>query len=122
MVGEIIHTAIARKMLCSPVNSLIADTEFACAAGVWMKRMKAGEEERKRVEELSDIPALKSFLLSFYADDAEKVTGESDNYFQNLWIMIKEYQAGEAPFTPELKELFLLGFEKELKYPKGRFM
>ncbi len=119
MVNSIVHTAVARKMLCSPANSLIADTEFACAVGIMLRILKAGEEKKQEAEQVSDIYALKQWLFFTYANE---LTGEFDNPCQNLITMLKDYHAKEEPFTAQLKELFCLGFEQELVYPKGRFL
>ncbi len=119
MVNSIVHTAVARKMLCNPANSLIADTEFACAVGIMLRILNVGDEKKKEAEQASDICALKQWLLYTYA---KELAGEFDIPCQNLIAMLKDYHAKEGPFTTQLKELFCLGFEQELVYPKGRFL
>ena len=54
MVMEIVHSAIARKMLCQPVNNLIAPTELVCSVGVMARRLGLSEEEAEQIAELSD--------------------------------------------------------------------
>ncbi len=119
MVNSIVHTAVARKMLCSPANSLIADTEFACAVGIMLRILKAGEEKKLEAEQTLNVCALKQWLFSTYA---KELSGEFDIPCQNLIAMLKDYHAKEESFTAQLKELFCLGYEQELVFPKGRFL
>ncbi len=63
MVNSIVHTAVARKMLCSPANSLIADTEFACAVGIMLRILKAGEEKKLEAEQTLCAKAVAFFHI-----------------------------------------------------------
>lgn len=119
MVNSIVHTAIARKMLCSPVNSLIADTEFACAAGMLLRLLKVGKETAEKVGSLATVKELQEWLFEEFKKELE---GDFDIRCQNLIAMLKNYRAEEHTFTPQLQELFALGFETEIVYPKGRFL
>lgn len=116
---SIVHAAIARKMLCNPVNSLIADTEFACAAGMVLRILKAKEEILAEAQSCTDMKALQGWLLESQKD---ALAGEFDTPQQNLIQMVRNYKTEENPFTEQLKELFLLGYQKEIVYPKGRFL
>ncbi len=119
MVNSIVHTAIARKMLCSPVNSLIADTEFACAAGMLLRLIKVRKETAEKAGEIATVKELQKWLFEGFARELE---GDFDIRCRNLISMLKNYRAEENPFTPQLQELFALGFEQEIVYPKGRFL
>lgn len=119
MVASIVHSAIARKMLCNPVNSLIADTEFSCAAGMLLRILKAGQAGREGALEQETVSGLQSWLLQSY--EAE-ISQEFDTPIQNLIVMIREYHAENTPFDERLKELLVLGLEEEIHYPKGRFL
>ncbi len=119
MVAAIVHSAIARKMLCNPVNSLIADTEFSCAVGILLRILKAGQAGREGALEQETVSGLQNWLLQKYEAEISK---EFDMPVQNLIVMIKEYHAENTPFDKRLKELFVLGLEEEIHYPKGRFL
>ena len=119
MVNAIVHTAVARKMLCSPVNSLIADTEFACAAGMMLRLIKAGETDKQRAVAFSTMEELSRWLLGTYE---RELGGEFDTPCKNLIEMVRNYRAEDHPFTEQLRELFILGCEQEIIYPKGRFL
>lgn len=106
-------------MLCNPVNSLIADTEFCCAAGMLLRILKAGQKEQDEAAGLDTVAALQKWLLARYA---EELSQEFDIPVQNLILMIKDYHAEETEFQTGLKELFWLGLEEEIHYPKGRFL
>lgn len=115
----IVHAAVARKMLCKPVNSLIADTEFACAAGMLLRVLKVKEDMLSEARKCSDMKALQQWLLESQKD---RLAGEFDTPQRNLIEMIQNYKAEENSFTGQLQELLTLGYERELIYPKGRFL
>lgn len=119
MVNDIVHTAVARKMLCDPVNNLIADTEFACAAGMLLRLLGTGQEDMQRAARSRTVKEL-SGRLSDMAED--KLESGLDLPGQNLLIMVKNYCAQDTPFTERLKELFVLGCERDIIYPRGRFL
>lgn len=119
MVNSIVHSAVARKMLCNPENSLIADTEFACAAGMLLRILKADEEGYRKALESQTVEKLQSWLFKTY--DAA-LSQEFDTPVRNLIMMVKSYHAEEVPFEERLKELLTLGYQEELRYPKGRFL
>lgn len=119
MVPYIVHTAIARKMLCEPVNSLIADTEFCCAAGMLLKILKAGQAEKEKAQEQETVSGLQSWLLTEYETE---LSGEFDIPIQRLIQMVRDYHAEAAPIDARLKGLLDLGMEEEITYPKGRFL
>ena len=119
MVAAIVHSAIARKMLCNPVNSLIADTEFSCAAGMLLRILKVGQAGRESALEQETVSGLQNWVLQNY--EAE-ISQEFDTPVQNLIVMIKDYHVEDTPFEQRLKDLFLLGLEEEIHYPKGRFL
>lgn len=119
MVTAIVHSAIARKMLCNPVNSLIADTEFSCAVGILLRILKVGQAGREGVLEQETVSGLQNWLLQNYETQFSQ---EFDTPVQNLIAMIKDYHAENTPFDQRLKELLVLGLEEEIHYPKGRFL
>lgn len=115
MVIEIIHSAIARKMLCNPVNSLIADTELLCAAGIMARELKLSKEEAERIAGLSDAGAVQQELITILS--GQNLT-ELEETYQKLAEMIQEYRGAGAPLTQEYQEIFWYGYEKPLIYPK----
>lgn len=119
MVASIVHSAVARKMLCNPVNSLIADTEFCCAAGMLMRIQGAGQTEGAAASGQKTVADLYDWLMRH---DMTEPSQEFDIPIQNLMAMVKNYHAGTVPLDGRLRELFALGLEKEIPYPKGRFL
>lgn len=119
MIKDIVHTAVARKMLCKPVNNLIADTEFACAAGMLLRILRAEEAEYQRAAGLPDLLQLQSWLLEEYR---ERLEGEFDTPEQNLIEMLRDYRMEENPITAAHRELMEFGYRTEISYPKGRFL
>lgn len=119
MVNSIVYSAVARKMLCNPVNSLIADTEFACSAGMLLRILKADEDGYHKALENETVEELQSWLFKTY-DFA--LSREFDTPVRNLIMMAKSYHTEKTPFEKRLKELLTLGYQEELRYPKGRFL
>jgi len=115
MIIEIVHSAIARKMLCNPVNSLIADTELVCASGMILRESGISREEAEQIAKTSDTEELQKKMMTLFSrQDLTKLTEP----VQNLAEMIKEYRGIKAPFSKEYQNLFWYGFEKPVKYPK----
>lgn len=115
MVIEIVHSAIARKMLCNPINSLIADTELVCAAGVMVRALNCKREEAEYMAALSDTEEMQHRLAAILSG---QISTELEEPYQNLAKMIKEYRGTKAPLIQEYRELFWYGYEKPLKFPK----
>lgn len=115
MVIEIVHSAIARKMLCNPVNNLIADTELVCAAGVMIRALKFKREEAKRIADLPDTEEMQHELVAILSG---QISTELEEPYQNLAEMIKEYRGTKVPLIQEYRELFWYGYENPLKFPK----
>lgn len=119
MVNDIVHMAVARKMLCVPVNSLIADTEFVCAVGMLFRLSGSGQEDKQRAAQCETVKELFQCMPAIYEDKPER---ELDLPGRNLLTMVKNYRAQDTHFTEQLKELFTIGCEREIPYPKGRFL
>lgn len=119
MVDAIVHSAIARKMLCAPVNSLIADTEFTCAAGMLLRVAKAGDEDYRKALEHTTVISLQRWLFEKYDSIFSQ---KFDTPVENLISMAKSYHAEEVPLDERLKELLTLGYREEIPYPKGSFL
>lgn len=119
MINAIVHSAIARKMLCNPVNSLIADTEFACAAGMLLRIVKADEEDYRKALKSTTVISLQRWMLETYDSVFSQ---EFDTPVENLILMVKSYHAEEVPPDERFKELLTLGYREEIHYPKGRFL
>lgn len=118
MVNEIVQDAIARKMLCKPVNSLIGDTEFCMAVGMALRFFEEPEAALSEAGNIPYVDKLQEWFLTKYADRYSK---EFDTTVKNLLEMMKEYRPEAASITSRLKALMVLGYERELVYPKGRF-
>lgn len=116
---SIIQAAVARKMLCQPLNSLIADTEFACAAGMVLRILKVKEELLVAAGDCRNMKQLQEWLLESQQDE---LAGKFDMPQQNLIQMVCHYKAEENPFTEQLREIFLFGYREKILYPKGRFL
>lgn len=119
MVPSIVHSAITRKMLCDPVNSLIADTEFCCAAGMLLKIWKVGQAEKEKAQKQETVSALQSWLFTEYETELSR---KFDIPIQRLIQMVKDYHAQDTPIDTRLKGLLDLGMEEEITYPKGKFL
>ena len=115
MVMEIVHSAIARKMLCHPVNHLIATTEFICAVGVMARKIGVSEEEIERIAKRSDTGEIQYEIRTILSK--QDLTGFEES-FQNLAEMILEYREEAVPFLEEYQELFRYSYQKPLKFPK----
>lgn len=119
MVNSIVHSAVARKMLCNPVNSLIADTEFACAVGMLLRILKADGEDCRQALENTTVASLQNWLLEKYNPAFSQ---EFDTPIRNLITMVRSYHAEEIPLREPLRELLEFGCQEEIHYPKGRFL
>lgn len=115
MVMEIVHSAIARKMLCHPVNSLIAATELICSVGVMAKRLDLPLE---RAEKIAGLPDTEKVRQAFVTVLAEQNLTEFEESYQNLVEMIYEYRGEAEPFLKEYQELFWYAYREPLKFPK----
>ena len=115
MVMEIVHAAIARKMLCQPVNQLIAPTELVCSVGVMARRIGISLEEAKRIAEFSDIMLIQQEMERILF--RQNLT-EFEESYQNLAKMIQAYQSKADSFCEEYRELFLYAYKNPLKFPK----
>lgn len=111
MVMEIVLSAIARKMLCHPVNNLIAASELVCSAGVMAKRIGMSFEEAERIAGLSDTGAVQQELVTIFA--GQDLTGFEESY-QNLAEMIREYRGEAVAFSEEYHELFWYSYKESL--------
>lgn len=115
MVIEIVHSAIARKMLCHPVNCLIAATELVCSVGVMARRIGVSVEEVEQMARLSDTGEVQRKMVEILSKQDLTKFEES---FQNLAEMIQEYRGEAEPFLEEYRELFQYSYKNSLKYPK----
>lgn len=115
MVMEIVHSAIARKMLCCPVNSLIAATELVCSAGVMARRLGLSLEEAEQIAGLSDTKEVRQAFVSILE---RQDLAEFEETYQNLAEMILEYREEAEPFLEEYRELFWYAYRKPLSFPK----
>lgn len=116
MVLEIIQSAIARKMLCSPVNSLIADTELLCAAGVLLRLYQVPEAEVQRYEGLSNADLVRRELLTLLEQKGEESLDERG---KRLAEMCREYRGASKELMPvEYRKILRYGYETPLVYPQ----
>lgn len=115
MVVEIIHSAIARKMLCTPANSLIADTEFLCAVGILLRFLNCLPEEEKRLSELGTIKQIQNEVMRLL--DRQDST-QWEETWKNLVTMLKNYDGEENELTEEYQGILKYGYEHQLVYPK----
>lgn len=115
VVMEIVHSAIARKMLCHPVNHFIAPTELVCAAGVMARQMGVSKEEIEQIANLSNTGEVQHKMLLMLSK--QDLTG-FEKSFQNLAKMLQEYRGEAVPFLEEYRELFRYSYQKPLKFPK----
>ncbi|MCX4267053.1 MAG: DUF3837 family protein [Lachnospiraceae bacterium] len=115
MVMEIVHSAIARKMLCQPVNNLIAPTELVCSVGVMARRLGLSEEEAEQIAELSDTREVQQEMIAIFS---KQDLTEFEESFQNLAEMIREYRGDAVPFLEEYRELFRYSYKNPLRFPK----
>lgn len=121
MVMELVHSAVARKMLCSPANSLIADTEFFCAAGILLKKMGWEDTKADFLMQSESTAVLQKRLLELIDSGSREEAQGRETVMQNLIEMIERYRPDAASVTEQLKEVFLYACQKELVFPKGNF-
>lgn len=115
MVMELVHAAIARKMLCHPVNNLIAAAELICSVGVMARRFGMSLADAGRIAELSDTKEVQKEMIAVISE--KDLTGFEESY-QNLAEMILEYRGEAVPFLEEYRELFWYSYKEPLKFPK----
>ena len=114
MIISIIHSAVARKILCNPINSLIAETEFVCAIGM---ACRIGKINSDKVDEICKQTILEKAKEEFlkYAKENE------DPVFGKLLYMIKGYRLYDQKWTEELREILYYSYKNLIIYPKGKF-
>ena len=115
MVKEIVHSAVARKMLCHPVNNLIAATELVCAAGGMLRRLGVSLEVAEEVAGVFDTKEVQQRLIRILT--GQNLTGFEESY-QNLAEMILEYRGEAETFIEEYRELFWYAFKEPFSFPK----
>lgn len=117
MVIEIIFAAVTRKMLCNPVNSFIADTEFLCAVGITLNALKVDKQTWEKAERTEEYTLLKELCLTCIENNRNNF----DTPFQNLFTMIEEYHLENQKITESMREILRYGYQQDFIYPKGNF-
>lgn len=115
MIVEIIHSAIARKMLCTPSNSLIADTEFLCAVGILLRFLNGSPKEIERLSGLCTIKQMQNEVMLLL--NRQDLTNWEETW-KNLAKMLQDYDAEENELTEEYQGILRYGYEHPLIYPK----
>lgn len=115
MVIELVHAAVARKMLCHPVNNLIAATELICSIGVMARQLGMSFEDVNRIAGMSDTKEMQKEIIAVISK--QDLTGFEESY-QNLAEMILEYRGEAVPFSEEYQRLFWYSYREPLKFPK----
>lgn len=118
MIISIIHSAISRKMLCKPVNSLISETELVCAIGI---ACQMSEIEADIVDKICEQTTIGKVREEFFKSTEKVIKDIKESPFQNLIEMIKAYRFCEQELTEKLKEILYYGYRNPIVYPKGNF-